>query len=80
MCDSIETYDSLICHTTNMTCPSICQSRQPSDHRTVDAEGPSVCQSHQLSVCHTTNMTCPSVCQSSQLYRQCKMSISMSAS
>ena len=41
----------------------ICQSRQPSDHRTADTKGPSVCQPHESPVHHTTTTTCPSVCQ-----------------
>ena len=43
-----ETYNSLVCHTTHKPCPTICQSQQ-------------------LSFCRTTNMTCPSICQSRQL-------------
>ena len=53
-----------ICHTPNMTHPYICQSRQPSDHCTIGAKGPSVCQPHESAVRHTTTTTCPSVCQS----------------
>ena len=66
MRDSIETYESSVCHTTNMTCPSICQSHQPSVCHTTNMTRPYVCQSHQPSVCHTTNMTRPYVCQSRQ--------------
>ena len=53
MRDSIETYESSVCHTTNMTCPSVCQSHQPSVCYTTNMTRPSVCQSHQPSVCHT---------------------------
>ena len=63
MRDSIETYESSVCHTTNMTRPCVCQSRPPSDHRIVHAIGPSVCRPHESPVRHTTLMTCPSVCQ-----------------
>ena len=66
MRDSIETYESSVCHTTNMTCPSICQSHQPSVCHTTNMTRPYVCQSHQPSVCHTTNMTRLYVCQSRQ--------------
>ena len=69
MHDSVETYVRLphlsyhqypsVCHTTNMTCPYICQSRQPSDHRTIDTKGPSVCQPHESPLRHTTTTTCP---------------------
>ena len=63
MCDSVETNDSLVCHTTNMTCPSICQSHQPSVCHTTNMTCPSICQPCQPLICHTTNMMCPSVCQ-----------------
>ena len=73
MRDSVETYVRLshlsyhqyrsVCYTTNMTRPYICQSRQPSDHQTVDTKGPSVCRDHESPVRHTTMTTCPSVCQ-----------------
>ena len=65
MRDSIETYESSVCHSTNMTCPSVCQSHQLSICHTPNMMCPSICQSHQLSV-HTTNMTRLYVCQSSQ--------------
>ena len=63
MHDSLETYDSPVCHTTKMTCPSICQSCQLSDHHTINANSLCVCQPHESPVCHTTMTTCPSVCQ-----------------
>ena len=63
MHDSVETYDSLICHSTNMTCPSICQPHQPSDHHTIDTNSLSICQPHESPVHHTTMATSPSVCQ-----------------
>ena len=63
MRDSGETNNLLVCHTTHKTCPSICQSHQPSVCHTTNMMCPSICQSHPLSVSHTVRMTCPSVCQ-----------------
>ena len=63
MHDSVETYDSLICHTTNMTCPSICQSCLLSVNHTIGAYSPSVCRPHESPVRHTTMTTRLSVCQ-----------------
>ena len=63
-----------VCHTplvrslsvcqSRQTCPYVCQSRQSSDHHTVDATGPSICQPHDTSDRHTMSMTSPSVCPS----------------
>ena len=63
MRDSIETYESSVCHTTNMTCPSICQSHQPSVCHTTNMTRPYVCQSRESPVRHTTKAACQSVCQ-----------------
>ena len=63
MCDSGESNNSSICHTTNKTCLSICQSCQPSICHTTNKICPSICQSRQLSVSHIIKMTCPSICQ-----------------
>ena len=50
MRDSIKTYKSLVCHTTNMMCPSVCQSHQPSICHTTNMTCPSVCKS-----CHPSD-------------------------
>ena len=62
MCDSGESNDSSISHTTHKTCLYICQLHQPSVFHTTNMMCPSVCQSHQPSVSHTINATHPSVC------------------
>ena len=67
MHDSGESNNPSVCHTFNMTSPSICHSRQTSVHHTVKMISPSLCQSHDLSVCHTVNTTSPSLCQSQSL-------------
>ena len=64
MHDSVETNDSLICHTTNMTCLSVCQSRQPSANHTVMMTCLSICQTYIPPVHHTIMMTSPSIHQS----------------
>ena len=66
MRDSIETYELSICHTTNMPCPSICQSHQSSICHTTNMTHPYICQSRQPSDHLTNLMTSPSVCQSRQ--------------
>ena len=63
MHDSVETYDSLVCHTTNMMCLSICQSHQLSVCHTTNMTCPSICQSCQPSDHHTIDANHPSVCQ-----------------
>ena len=63
MRDSIETYESSVGHTTNMTCPSVCQSHQLSICHTTNMTRPYVCQSRQLSDHRTVDTTGPSVCQ-----------------
>ena len=64
MRDSIETYESSVCHTTNMTCPSICQSHQPSVCHTTSMTRPYVCQTCQPSDHRTVDTKGLSVCQS----------------
>ena len=68
MHDSGEANNSLICHTTHKTCPSICQSHQLSVCYATNMTCSSVCQSHQLSICHTINMTSLSICQPHDMY------------
>ena len=63
MRDTIETYESSICHTTNMTCPYVCQSHQLSVCHTTNITRPYVCQSRQPSDHRTFDTTGPSVCQ-----------------
>ena len=63
MHDSVETYDSLICHTTHKTCLSVCQSHQPSICHTTNMMCPSICQSCQLSDHCTVDTNSLSVCQ-----------------
>ena len=63
MRDSVETYNSLICHTTQKTCSSVCQSYQLSICHTTNMTCPSVCQSHQPSDHCTVDAKGLSVCQ-----------------
>ena len=58
-----ESNEPSVCHTTNMTCLSICQLHKMSFCHTTNMMCPSICQSCQPSVSHTVKMTCPSVCQ-----------------
>ena len=55
MHDSGESNDMSVCHTTNKTCPSICQPHQPSVCHSVKMTCLSICQSCQTSVSHTIN-------------------------
>ena len=64
MRDSGESNDLSICHTTNKTCLSICQSCQPSVSHTVTMTSLSVCQTYILPVSHTIMVTSPSIHQS----------------
>ena len=63
MRDSIETYESSVCHTTNMTCPSVCQSNPQSGCHTTNMTRPCVCQSRHPSDHRTVHAIDPSVCQ-----------------
>ena len=63
MHDSIETYKSSVCHTTNMTCLSVCQSNPQSACHTTNMTRPYVCQSRQPSDHRTVDTKGPSVCQ-----------------
>ena len=65
MCDSIKTYESSVCHTTNMTCPSICQPHESPVRHTTTTTCPSVCQAYTTPVRHAVMMTSPSVRQPS---------------
>ena len=46
-----------------MTCPSICQSHEPSICHTTNMTHPYICQSHQSSNHHTVDTKGPSICQ-----------------
>ena len=63
MHDSVKTCNSLVCHTTHKTCPSICQSRELSVCHTTNMMCLSVCQSCQLSDHRTVDANSLSVCQ-----------------
>ena len=64
MCDSGESDNLSVCHTTNETSPSICQSHQTSVCHIIKMTCLSICQSSQTSVCHTIKMASTSICQS----------------
>ena len=64
MRDSIETYESSVCHTTNMTCPSVCQPHKSPVRHTTTATCQSICQAYPTPVRHTVMMTSQSVRQS----------------
>ena len=63
MRDSIETCESSVCHTTNMTCPSVCQSNPQSGCHTTNMTRPCVCQSRHPSDHRTVHAIDPSICQ-----------------
>ena len=65
MRDSIETYEPSVCHTTNMTGPSVCRPHESPVRHTTTATCQSVCQAYPTPVRHTVMMTSPSVRQSS---------------